>query len=161
MKIKVPVTEKTLEALARGSEPLIAVDLEKKEAVREKQKSYLIVDYTLQRPYSDGRNCGTYSLKDVKQAFLETDLFAEYVDLFPCKVTRLSNMQIVFDDRWNRTTIINLVESHPYLEFGKHEDLKAVCVCPYVEDGEEDFTPDYRRAYDYVAGKAAEAGVRI
>lgn len=51
-------------------------------------------------------------------------------------------MHIIFDNHWNRTTIINLVESHPYLEFGKHEDLKAVCVCPYVEDWEED-TPDY------------------
>ena len=56
---------------------------------------------------------------------------------------RQSKRQIIFNNHWNRTTIINLVESHPYLEFGKHEDLKAVCVCPYVEDGEEDFAPDY------------------
>lgn len=43
-------------------------------------------------------------------------------------------MKIVFSREWNKSTIRNIVENNSYLEFGKHEDLKAVCMQPYAED---------------------------
>ena len=35
-----------------------------------------------------------------------------------------------------------MVEKNCYLRFGDHEDLKALCICPFAED-EEFYEPDY------------------
>ena len=47
-------------------------------------------------------------------------------------------MNIGFDRHWNQSTIRNLVRNNCYLEFGKHEDLRAVCI------NEEDILSDTR-----------------
>lgn len=43
-------------------------------------------------------------------------------------------MKTCFSREWNKSTIRNIVKSNCYLEFGNHEDLKAMCICPYAED---------------------------
>lgn len=45
-----------------------------------------------------------------------------------------------FDRNWDRITIKNLVNGHCFLEFGKHEDLRAVCI---NEEDEESNTRDW------------------
>lgn len=52
-------------------------------------------------------------------------------------------MKIVFSREWNRYTIKSIVKDNCYLQFGNHEDLKALCVCPYAED-ESFYKPDYK-----------------
>ena len=52
-------------------------------------------------------------------------------------------MKILFNREWNEKTIRNLVKQNCYLRFGDHEDLKALCVCPFAED-EEFYRPDYQ-----------------
>ena len=47
-----------------------------------------------------------------------------------------SIMRISFSREWNKSTIRNIVKNNCYLQFGEHEDLKALCVCPYAEDEE-------------------------
>ena len=47
-------------------------------------------------------------------------------------------MKLGFDRHWNKSTIRNLVKNNCYLEFGKHENLKAVCI------NEEDIESDTR-----------------
>lgn len=47
-------------------------------------------------------------------------------------------MKISFNKHWNENTIRNLVDNNPYLEFGNHEDLRALCV------NEEDMESDTR-----------------
>lgn len=47
-------------------------------------------------------------------------------------------MNIGFDRHWNQSTIRNLARNNCYLEFGKHEDLRAVCI------NEEDILSDTR-----------------
>ena len=51
-------------------------------------------------------------------------------------------MRISFSREWNRSTIRNIVKNNCYLQLGEHEDLKALCICPYAED-EEFYQPDY------------------
>lgn len=52
-------------------------------------------------------------------------------------------MKIVFNPEWNQNTIKSLVSNNCYLNFGTHEDLKALCIIPYAED-EETVLPDYQ-----------------
>ncbi len=52
-------------------------------------------------------------------------------------------MKITFNKEWNINTIRNIVKNNCYLQFGDHEDLKALCVCPYAED-ESFYNPDYQ-----------------
>ena len=47
-------------------------------------------------------------------------------------------MKINFDRHWNESTIRNMVRNNCYLEFGKHENLKALCI------NEEDIESDTR-----------------
>ncbi len=51
-------------------------------------------------------------------------------------------MRISFSKTWDMKTIRNLVDNNSYLQFGAHEDLKALCVEPFAED-ETFYTPDY------------------
>ena len=51
-------------------------------------------------------------------------------------------MDINFSKEWNRSIIRSIVKNNCYLKFGEHEDLKALCVCPYAED-ETFYEPDY------------------
>lgn len=44
-------------------------------------------------------------------------------------------MKTRFDPQWNQSTIRNLVKNNCYLDFGKHADLRAVCI------NEEDIEP--------------------
>lgn len=37
-------------------------------------------------------------------------------------------MKISFDRHWNENTIRNLVKNSCYLNFGEHENLKAICI---------------------------------
>lgn len=52
-------------------------------------------------------------------------------------------MKILFSKEWNKNTIKNIVNNNCYLKFGDHEDMKALCICPFAED-ETFYTPDYR-----------------
>lgn len=72
------------------------------------------------------------------------------VKLYGCTVTGTSksydkykDMRISFSREWNRSTIRNIVNNNCYLKFGDHEDLKALCVCPFAED-ETFYEPDYQ-----------------
>ena len=49
-------------------------------------------------------------------------------------------MKITFSREWNKRTIRNLVKENCYVRFGDHEDLKALCICPFDE---EDYKADY------------------
>ena len=49
-------------------------------------------------------------------------------------------MKITFSREWNKRTIINLAKENCYLRFGDHEDLKALCICPFDE---EEYKADY------------------
>ena len=49
-------------------------------------------------------------------------------------------MEITFSREWNKRTIRSLVTENCYLRFGDHEDLKALCICPFDE---EDYKADY------------------
>lgn len=51
-------------------------------------------------------------------------------------------MKTWFNREWNKSTIRNLVKNNCYLRFGDHEDLKALCVCPFADD-ETFYNPDY------------------
>ena len=51
-------------------------------------------------------------------------------------------MEILFDKEWSKETIKDIVKKNCYLKFGDHEDLKALCVCPFVLD-EEFYNSDY------------------
>ena len=51
-------------------------------------------------------------------------------------------MKISFSRDWNKSTIKNIVKNNCYLQFGNHEDLKALCICPFAED-ETFYKPDY------------------
>ena len=42
-----------------------------------------------------------------------------------------------FDREWDKQTIMQMVDKQCYLEFGKHEDLKALCVCPHADEETE------------------------
>lgn len=43
-------------------------------------------------------------------------------------------MKVNFNRDWDRRTIRNMVKNNCFLEFGKHADLRAICI------NEEDFT---------------------
>lgn len=45
-------------------------------------------------------------------------------------------------DFWTQKQIRDLVKENCYLKIGEHEDLKALCICPFAEDEviETDFT---------------------
>lgn len=43
-------------------------------------------------------------------------------------------MEIIFSREWKKNDIKNIVKNNSYLEFGQHEDLKALCICPFAED---------------------------
>lgn len=47
-------------------------------------------------------------------------------------------MSLDFNRNWNRNTIKDLVKKNCYLEFGRHENMKAVCI------NEEDIESDTR-----------------
>ena len=49
---------------------------------------------------------------------------------------------ISFSKEWSKVTIKSIVENNCYLRFGDHEDLKALCICPFAED-ETFYNPDY------------------
>ena len=51
-------------------------------------------------------------------------------------------MKILFSREWKKETIRNIVNNNCYLKFGDHEDLKALCICPFAED-ETFYEPDY------------------
>lgn len=51
-------------------------------------------------------------------------------------------MELLFDKEWNKETIKDIVKKNRYLKFGDHEDLKALCICPFALD-EEFYNPDY------------------
>lgn len=51
-------------------------------------------------------------------------------------------MKITFDKNWNTSTIRSIVKNNSYLEFGYHEDLKALCISPYADD-ETCYDSDY------------------
>lgn len=50
-------------------------------------------------------------------------------------------MEILFSKNWNKSTIRNIIKNNCYLEFGRHEDLRALCVYPFEED--DDCSSDY------------------
>lgn len=52
-------------------------------------------------------------------------------------------MKILFNREWNKKDIRNIVKENCYLKFGDHEDLKALCICPFSKD-EEFYNPDYQ-----------------
>ena len=52
-------------------------------------------------------------------------------------------MRILFSREWDKETIRNIVKNNCYLYFGDHEDLKALCICPFAED-ETFYKPDYQ-----------------
>ena len=43
-------------------------------------------------------------------------------------------MTIAFSREWSKQTIRNIVKENCYVRFGDHEDLKALCICPFDED---------------------------
>lgn len=51
-------------------------------------------------------------------------------------------MRIVFSREWNKSTIKSIVKNNSYLEFGNHEDLRAMCICPFAED-DDFYNSDY------------------
>lgn len=50
-------------------------------------------------------------------------------------------MTIAFSREWSKQTIRNIVKENCYVRFGDHEDLKALCICPFDE---EDYKADYQ-----------------
>ncbi len=50
-------------------------------------------------------------------------------------------MKITFDRGWSKADIRQIVKDMCYSRFGDHEDLKALCVCPFDE---EDYNGDYQ-----------------
>ena len=50
-------------------------------------------------------------------------------------------MEITFDKGWSKADIRQMVKDMCYSRFGDHEDLKALCVCPFYE---EDYNGDYQ-----------------
>lgn len=51
-------------------------------------------------------------------------------------------MKTLFNKEWNKETIRNIVKENCYLKFGEHEDLKALCICPFAEE-ETTYKVDY------------------
>lgn len=50
----------------------------------------------------------------------------------------MKEIRIDFNRDWTKREMQELIEQHCYLSFGKHEDLKALCI------NEEDFVPERR-----------------
>lgn len=48
---------------------------------------------------------------------------------------------IAFSREWSKQTIRNIVKENCYVRFGDHEDLKALCICPFDEG---DYKADYQ-----------------
>lgn len=52
-------------------------------------------------------------------------------------------MYILFNREWRRSDIRDIIKHNSYLDIEDHEDLKALCICPYAED-DDFYDPDYR-----------------
>lgn len=51
-------------------------------------------------------------------------------------------MKICFSREWKKIDIRSIVKNNCYLEFGNHEDLRAMCICPFAED-DDFYNSDY------------------